>query len=56
MKQINQKLADQIMERIELEEKMLGAFLMGKNGVDIEEFKKQLNEWLQKKFPDLEIK
>jgi hypothetical protein len=55
VKPINQKEADKIMQRLELEEKMILAYNFGKHGKTEIEFKAQLKEWLDKKFPDLEF-
>jgi len=56
VKPINQKEADKIMQRLELEEKMMFAFNAGKYDMGEAVFKAQLKEWLDKKFPDLEFK
>ena len=44
------------MQRIEIEDKMIFAFMAGKNNMDEIEFRNQLNEWLDKKFPGLVVK
>jgi hypothetical protein len=55
-KQNKSREADKIMQRLELEEKMMFAFNAGKYDMGEAVFKAQLKEWLDKKFPDLEIK
>lgn len=55
-KQNKSREADKIMQRLELEEKMMFAFNAGKYDMGEAVFKAQLKEWLDKKFPDLEFK
>ena len=55
VKPINQKVADRIMERIELEEKLIEAFNAGKYDRAESDFKIQIKQWLDRRYPDLEI-
>ena len=54
MKTLPQKTADKILERIELEEKLMLCYEFGKSGKDEAWIKNEITAWLDKKFPDVE--